>query len=101
MKRILAAALALPLLWGCGRDKSRPPVPAQELADVKRPAEEWLNEASIVLLRDYVQIDTTPARGEQEGAEFLARFFDCEGIEAEVVCPAPGRCYVVTPLPGR
>ncbi len=98
MRRIFAAGLALPLLWACARKPAAPPA---ELSDVRRPAEEWLREESVRLLRDYVRIDTTPARGEKEGAEFLQRFFDCEGIEAETVCPAPGRCNVLARLPGR
>jgi acetylornithine deacetylase/succinyl-diaminopimelate desuccinylase-like protein len=99
MKRMLAAVAALPLLWACARKPaaSRP----SELADVKRPAEEWLREEPTRLLRDYVRIDTTLGRGEEDGAEFLRRFFECEEIETEVVCPAPGRCNVLARLPGR
>jgi acetylornithine deacetylase/succinyl-diaminopimelate desuccinylase-like protein len=100
MKRILAAAtlLALPLFWACARKPE--PLPP-DMLDVKRPAEEWLREESIRLLRDYVRIDSTPGRGEEEAAEFLRRFFECEEIETEVVCPAPGRCNVLARLPGR
>ena len=53
------------------------------------------------LLAEYVRLDTTAARGEREGAELLKRFFDCEGIESEIVCPAPGRCNLLARLPGR
>ena len=54
------------------------------------------------LLRDYVRIDTTnETKGEREGAEFLKAFFDCAGIENEIVCPAPGRCNLLARLPGR
>jgi len=104
MKRLFAAALLLlPLggAWACARKREAPEVPAGELADVKRPAEEWLREESIRLLQDYVRIDTTAARGEEEGAELLRRFFECEEIETEVVCPAPGRCNVLARVPGR
>jgi len=91
-------ALAL-LCAACGG----PPAAAKrsELPDVKRSPEEWLREESVQLLRDYVRIDTTPSKGERAGAEFLLRFFECEGIEVEMVCPAPERCNVLARLPGR
>jgi hypothetical protein len=72
-----------------------------EAADQRRPEEEWLREEPVRLLRDYVRIDTTPAKGEREGVEFLRRFLDCEGIETEIVCPAPGRCNLLARLPGK
>ena len=98
MKRILAAVAVLPLVWACSR---KPAVPPGELADVRRPAEEWLRDESVRLLQEYVRIDTTAASGELEGAEFFRRFFECEEIETEVVCPAPGRCNVLARVPGR
>ena len=98
MKRILAAAAVLPLVWACSR---KPAVPPGELADVRRPPEEWLRDESIRLLQEYVRIDTTAASGEVDGAEFFRRLFECEEIEAEVVCPAPGRCNVLARVPGR
>ena len=97
MKRILAAVAALGLVWACRQERVRP----AEMDDVQRPAEEWLREEPIRLLQEYVRIDTTARRGEEEGAEFFRRFFECEEIEAEVVCPAPGRCSVLARLPGR
>ncbi len=97
-----AAALSLALLAAaCGRKPSSSPLPPGEAADVKRPADEWLREEPVRLLRDYVRIDTRPTTGEKEGAEFLLRLFQCDGIEAEMVCPAPGRCNVLARLPGR
>lgn len=101
MKRLLAAALvACPLYLACAREKPGPARPL-ESDDLKRPPEEWLRQEPVRMLRDYVRIDTTAARGESEGAEFLRRFFECEGIEVETVCPAPGRCNVLARLPGR
>lgn len=102
MKRLLLAALALLVLctsWACRRTALPPP---PEAADMKRTAEEWLRDEAVRLLRDYVRIDTTnETRGEREGAEFLEAFFDCAGIENEIVCPAPGRCNLLARLPGR
>jgi acetylornithine deacetylase/succinyl-diaminopimelate desuccinylase-like protein len=98
---VVAAALVLPLTWACARKPAGTNHRPTEFADVKRPAEEWLREEPIRLLRDYVRFDTTAAHTEEEGAEFLRRFFECEEIESEVVCPAPGRCNVVARLPGR
>ena len=100
MKRglFLASSLCL-LLTACYRDKALPP---PEGPDVLRPAEEWLQQESVRLLRDYVRIDTTnETRGESEGAAFLKTFFDCAGIENETVCPAPGRCNLLARLPGK
>ncbi|MEP6995722.1 MAG: M20/M25/M40 family metallo-hydrolase [Acidobacteriota bacterium] len=101
MRRRLALGIAL-LLAGAGsacRGKMQPP---PEGADIKRPAQEWLREESVRLLRDYVRIDTTnPTKGEKPGAEFLKDFFDCAGIENEIVCPAPGRCNLLARIPGR
>jgi len=76
-------------------------VPRGEAADQTRPPAEWLQEEPIRLLRDYVRIDTTPAKGEKAGVEFLRDFLDCEGIQTEIVCPAPGRCNLLARLPGR
>jgi acetylornithine deacetylase/succinyl-diaminopimelate desuccinylase-like protein len=70
-------------------------------ADSTRPAAEWLREEPVRLLRDYVCLETTDKIGELKGAEFLKRFFDCSGIENEIVCPAPGRCNLLARLPGR
>jgi acetylornithine deacetylase/succinyl-diaminopimelate desuccinylase-like protein len=53
------------------------------------------------LLRDYVRLDTTDETGEQKGAEFLQRFFECAGIETEMVCPVSRRCNLLARLPGR
>ncbi len=70
-------------------------------ADMLRPPAEWLQQEPVRLLRDYVRIDTSDRNGEIEGVEFLKRFFDCAGIETEVVCPAPRRCNLLARLPGR
>ncbi len=98
MKKIFVLlALLLLVASGCARKKKQSVVEA----DGTRSLEKWVEREPVRLLRDYVRIDTTGARGEQEGAEFLMRFFDCAGIEAEMVCPAPRRCNVLARLPGR
>jgi acetylornithine deacetylase/succinyl-diaminopimelate desuccinylase-like protein len=94
-----AAVAALLALSGCRRTPSA--ISVEEAADLQRPASEWLREESVRLLSDYVRIETTAGKGEQQGAEFLKRIFDCEGIENEIVCPAPGRCNLLARLPGR
>ena len=99
MRRFLAVGLALPLLWAACARKSAPAASAG--SDVKRSAREWLREEPVRLLADYVRIDTSLGHTEKEGAAFLQRFFDCEGIAAETVCPAPGRCNVLARLPGK
>ncbi len=97
--RRLAAVLTLIAAGACRR--TPPPISLQEATDLKRPASEWLREESIRLLRDYVRIDTRPSRGEREGAEFLKRILDCDGIETEIVCPEGDRCNLLARLPGR
>jgi acetylornithine deacetylase/succinyl-diaminopimelate desuccinylase-like protein len=84
---------------GCSRREA--PISGAESERATRSAESWLSEEPVRLLRDYVRIDTTEARGEEEGARFLQRFFDCAGIESEILCPAPKRCNVFARLPGR
>jgi acetylornithine deacetylase/succinyl-diaminopimelate desuccinylase-like protein len=102
MKRsilLAASLLAAFVVAGCkSKDKERPLVSKDQL----RSPEEWLKTESVALLRDYVRIPTRPELdGEEAGAAFLKRFFDCANIEAEVVCPAPRRCNVLARLPGR
>jgi acetylornithine deacetylase/succinyl-diaminopimelate desuccinylase-like protein len=100
MRRLLliVAVLATLSIAGCRKESLTPP----EGRDVRRPAEEWLREEPIRLLRDYVRIDTTnPSPGEAEGARFLEEFFDCAGIANEIVCPSPGRCNLLARLPGK
>ncbi|HEX4440217.1 MAG TPA: M20/M25/M40 family metallo-hydrolase [Thermoanaerobaculia bacterium] len=53
------------------------------------------------LLQDYVRLQTTPSKGERAGVEFLKDLLDCDGIENEIVCPAPERCNLLARLPGR
>ncbi len=102
MKRAGTVFALLLLALAGAACRSEPSVlPAAEASDVKRPAEEWLREEPVQLLRDYVRIDTSPKKGEREGAEFLRRFFECAGIDVEMVCPAAGRCNVLAKLPGR
>ncbi len=96
--RILAAGLGLLLAAGCSKQRSKP---AAFEADALRPAAEWLRSEPVRLLRDYVRIDTRDEIGEQKGAEFLQQFFECAGIETEMVCPAPKRCNLLARLPGR
>ncbi len=97
--RRLASVLMLIAAGACRR--TPPPITPQEVADLKRPASEWLREEPVRLLRDYVRIDTRPSRGEREGAEFLKRILDCDGIETEIVCPEGNRCNLLARLPGK
>jgi acetylornithine deacetylase/succinyl-diaminopimelate desuccinylase-like protein len=98
LKRALGILLILTAA-ACRRAAPAKPVNDQA-ADQRRAPEEWLREEPVRLLHDYVRIDTTPAKGESEGIEFLRRIVDCPGIETEVVCPAPGRCNLLARLPG-
>jgi acetylornithine deacetylase/succinyl-diaminopimelate desuccinylase-like protein len=88
------------LASACSRKKQSIVDPVMT-ADVTRAPGKWLEMEPVRLLRDYVRIDTRQERGEQEGAEFLERFFDCAGIESEIVCPAPRRCNLLARLPGK
>ena len=76
--------------------------PSSLEAEQTRSPEEWLKREPVRLLWDYVRIDTTTdTKGEKAGAAFLKDFFDCAGIENEIVCPAPGRCNLLARLPGK
>ena len=99
--RRLAKATVLVALALCACRKTPVAISSLQSADLRRPASEWLREESIRLLSEYVRIDTTAAKGELAGVEFLKSFFDCEGIENEIVCPAPGRCNILARLPGK
>jgi acetylornithine deacetylase/succinyl-diaminopimelate desuccinylase-like protein len=101
-RRFLLAAVLI-AAGACRRSGPARPVPLspQEASDIKRPPEEWLRLEPVNLLRDYVRIDTRPTRGEREGAEFLKRVLDCDGIETEIVCPEGDRCNLLARLPGR
>jgi len=86
------------LTAGCSKQGVGPP--GLE-ADALRPSVEWLRSEPVRLLRDYVRLDTRDEVGEQKGAEFLQQFFECAGIQTEMVCPAPKRCNLLARLPGR
>ena len=99
----LGRAKAWPVLLlsaGMACTSEKPALSSRDAADVKRPADEWLQLEPVRLLRDYVRVETTARKGERAGAEFLRRFFECEGIDVEIVCPAPERCNVLARLPG-
>ena len=95
--------LCLAVVCGvCGISCSKKPAgPTGLEADLTRPAEEWLREEPVRLLRDYIRLETTDTRGEEEGARFLKGVLDCAGVESEIVCPAPTRCNLLARLPGR
>ena len=97
---VVAAGLfgAILLLAACPR---KTPDANPEREDLMRSPEEWLAMEPVRLLRDYVRIDTTAAQGEERGAAYLREILDCEGIETEIVCPAPKRCNLLARLPGR
>jgi acetylornithine deacetylase/succinyl-diaminopimelate desuccinylase-like protein len=93
---VCLAALVLVAL-SCKREANVIP----EEADLTRPAAEWLALEPVRLLRDYVRIDTTEDKGEREGALFLQRLLECDGIETELVCPLENRCNLLARLPGQ
>ncbi len=78
-----------------------PGKPSRIVSDTTRPAEEWLKLEPVRLLRDYIRIDTSQGKSEEAGARFLKDLLDCEGIETELVCPAPGRCNLLARVPGK
>jgi acetylornithine deacetylase/succinyl-diaminopimelate desuccinylase-like protein len=98
---LLVAAFSLVLAGGCSRRNEPPPITKAEAENATRSPESWLSEEPVRLLRDYVRIDTSLDHGEEKGTEFLRRFFECEGIETEVICPQPTRCNIFARLPGR
>ncbi len=102
-RRLIASAIVFVLFLleaGCRKEKS-PRHRTNLEADLTRPAAEWLRLEPVRLLRDYVRLETTDEKGEEEGARFLQSFFDCAGIQNEIVCPAPKRCNLLARLPGK
>jgi len=60
-----------------------------------------LEKDSLVLLQDYVQINTVnPPGNESRAVEFLSRIFDAEGIHYETAESAPGRGNIWARLQG-
>lgn len=103
-RRLVAAAAALLLglvSMACSRRRTPPPVTKADVVNATRSQASWLSEEPIRLLRDYVRIDTSLDHGEEKGAEFLRHFFECEGIETQVICPRPRRCNVFARLRGK
>ena len=100
-RALLVAAVLLVFAGACSRRNEPPPITKAEVENATRPPEAWLSEEPVRLLREYVRIDTSLDHGEEKGTEFLRRFFECEGIETEVICPQPTRCNVFARLPGR
>jgi acetylornithine deacetylase/succinyl-diaminopimelate desuccinylase-like protein len=93
--------IGLLLLLPAARCSTKPPEKSSLQADTLRPASEWLRQEPVRLLSDYVRLETTDAKGEKPGAEFLKRLLDCAGIETEIVCPRENRCNLLARLPGR
>lgn len=93
-----AAVSALLVFTGC---RHEPGQRAGTEADQTRPAAEWLKLEPVRLLREYVSLDTREEVGEEQGAEFFKRLFDCAGIENKIVCPLQKRCNLLARLPGR
>ncbi len=62
---------------------------------------EQSQEEAIGLLKEYLKIDTTnPPGNETKGAEYLAKVFKDNGIEAQLYETAPGRSCVYARLKG-
>lgn len=99
--RLIAVLLSGALASACAPKKQQSLVDPQATADLTRSPEKWLEMEPVRFLRDYVRIDTRQERGEREGALFLKDFFDCAGIDSEIVCPSPGRCNLLARLPGK
>lgn len=55
----------------------------------------------ILMLQEYVRIDTSAPAGVMEGARWLVRKFEERGIQAEVIESAPGRANVYARVRGR
>jgi acetylornithine deacetylase/succinyl-diaminopimelate desuccinylase-like protein len=95
-----AAAALLLALASAACSRERKPLSRIE-SDTTRPAADWLKLEPVRLLRDYLRIDTSQGKTEEAGARFLKEILDCEGIQTELVCPAPGRCNLLARLPGK
>ena len=55
----------------------------------------------VLLLQEYVRIDTSTADGAAKGAHWIARYLEKNGIHAEVIESAPGRLNVYARIEGK
>ena len=99
-RRAVSLLLLLLAAAACSRKEEKRPVSRIE-GDTTRPAAEWMRFEPVRLLSEYVRIDTSQGKSEEAGARFLKELFDCDGIESEIVCPAPGRCNLLARIPGK
>ncbi len=100
MRRFSVALFLAGLCAAAACSRERKP-PSRIVSDTTRPAEQWLQIEPVRLLRDYIRIDTSSKKTEEAGARFLRDLLECEGIPAELVCPAPGRCNVLAGIRGK
>lgn len=105
MRRARTPAIVLLLLLVIVASTGPLPVlalPGASVADLPRTgADEELAERAVERLKEYLRIDTVnPPGNEIRGAEFFARVFDAEGVDYEIVEPAPGRGNIWARLEG-
>lgn len=75
---------------------AEPACPRASALDAKQ-----LTDEAACLLAEYVRIDTTnPPGNELAAAQFLMRVLARDGIEAQLLEPAPGRANLIARLPG-
>ena len=55
----------------------------------------------ILLLRDYVRIDTSTAQGAATGAHWIAGLLRTQGVQAEIIESTPGRLNVYARIKGK
>lgn len=55
----------------------------------------------ILLLRDYVRIDTSTREGVAQGARWLAKLLETNGVPAQLIESAPGRWNVYARIKGK
>ncbi len=104
MRRLASAIVSVLLataLAGCRRRAPEIQLPEWQ-SEIARPADQWLRDPAIRLLRDYVRIPTIdPPGNERPGAEFLKSYLACEGIPSELICPEKDRCNLYARIKGH
>ena len=89
----------------------RPTILSTDTSDVRQnfvqdriAATDWdaVEKEASALLQEYIRVDTTnPPGTELQGAEYLARVLEQEGIESTIVLSAENRGNLIAKLPGK
>jgi acetylornithine deacetylase/succinyl-diaminopimelate desuccinylase-like protein len=91
---VLAVLVVLFILWNRGEERAL-------RRDVRYIPQKEAITPEILLLRDYIRIDTTTREGVARGARWLAELLTRNGLKPELIESAPGRWNVYVRVRGK